>query len=401
MTNERMRTEVVRTHPRTALLKPTTINSILTEVRALQAQGRNIVSLMRGEPDFSTPGHIVEAATRALHSGRTAYPDNRGEPALREAIALKLSRDNGLSYSAGSEILVTDGATLGIHAALMTLAGPGDDVLLPDPIYDAYQSPIKLAGANACPVRSRCVQGRFAFGVEDLEAAWTPRSRVLLLNTPWNPVGTVFTRSELETIAGFVCRRNLTLISDEIYESITYEGHQHLSPAAVSPELRERCVLVNSLSKSYAMPGWRLGYCAAPQDILQSMLLVLQQSSRGPATFVQDAGVVALTGPQDCVEQMRAAYAGRRQAVTEALSGLAAIEVYPPEGGFFTIVDVRRSGRGSDDVRRLLLNEYGLAVVHGRAYGEAGEGMLRVSFASGGDTLARGLQLLRDGLASL
>jgi aspartate aminotransferase len=239
------------------------------------------------------------------------------------------------------------------------------------------------------------------FGIEDLEAAWTPNARVLLLNTPWNPVGTVFTRSELEAIAEFVCRRNLTLISDEIYEFITYEDHRHISPAAVSSELRERCVIVNSLSKTYAMPGWRLGYCAAPQEIVQAMLLVLQQSSRGPATFVQDAGVVALTGPQECVQQMRASYAERRQAVIEALSGLPSVDVYPPEGGFFAVVDVRRSGRSSDEVRRNLLNEYGVAVVHGRAYGEGGEGMLRVSFASGGAALAGGLQLLRNGLAAL
>jgi aspartate aminotransferase len=396
-----MPAEIARTHPRTALLKPTTINSILSEVRALQAQGRKIASLMRGEPDFSTPAHIVEAAIGALHSGRTAYADNRGEPALREAVAHKFSRDNGLSYNPASEILVTDGATLGIHAALMTLAGPGDDVLLPDPIYDAYQSPIKLAGANARPVRSSCERGRFVFGMEDLEAAWTPNARVLLLNTPWNPVGTVFTRSELEAIAEFVCRRNLTLISDEIYEFITYEDHRHVSPAAVSSELRERCVIVNSLSKTYAMPGWRLGYCAAPQEIVQAMLLVLQQSSRGPATFVQDAGIVALTGPQECVQQMRASYAERRQAVIEALSGLPSVDVYPPEGGFFAVVDVRRSGRSSDEVRRNLLKEYGVAVVHGSAYGEGGEGMLRVSFASGGAALAGGLQLLRNGLAAL
>jgi aspartate/methionine/tyrosine aminotransferase len=165
--------------------------------------------------------------------------------------------------------------------------------------------------------------------------------------------------------------------------------------------MRERCVVVNSLSKTYAMTGWRLGYCAAPKQILQSMLLVLQQSSRGPATFVQDAGVAALTGPQQCVRDMQQAYAERRRSILEALSGLARVTVLPPEGGFFAMLDIRRTGRTSDEVRRYLLNEHGVVVAHGRAYGESGEGMLRVSFGSGGETLARGLELLRNGLGAL
>lgn len=382
-------------------LKPTAVNSILAEVRALQAEGRKITSLMRGEPDFSTAAHITEAAVRSLQAGRTSYPDNRGEPALRQAVAEKLLRENNASYDPATGILITDGATLGIHAALSALAGPGDQILLPDPVYDAYQSPIRLTGAEPRPVRSTCVNGRFQFAIGDLEAAYTPAARVLLINTPWNPVGTVFTRAELEGIGEFVCRHDLTLISDEIYERITYDGHQHISPASLSNDLRDRCILINSFSKTYAMTGWRLGYSAGPPELIRTMLLVLQQSSRGPATFVQDAGIAALTGPQDCVTSMVEEYARRRAYVTDALSGLAKADVYPPEGGFFAIVDVRRTGRSSDEIRKLLLNEHGVAVAHGRAYGEAGEGILRVSFASGGDVLRRGVELLRQGLASL
>jgi aspartate aminotransferase len=382
-------------------LKPTAVNSILAEVRALQAQGRRIVSLMRGEPDFSTPEHIVEAAVRALRSGRTMYPDNRGEMTLREAVAQKLSRENGLSCDPGSEILVTDGATLGIFVAMMALLSPGAEVLVPDPVYDAYQSPIRLAGGIPRPVKSTREGGRFRISVDALDEAWSPQCRVLLLNTPWNPVGTVFTRDELARIAEFVCRRDLTLISDEIYEWITYDGHSHVSPAAVAPELRERCILINSLSKTYAMTGWRLGYCAAPKQIVQSMLLVLQQSSRGPATFVQDAGVAALAGPQDCVRDMRSAYADRRSQVIDALTGIRAVAVLRPEGGFFAMLDVSRTGLSSDEVRRRLLHDSGVAVMHGRAYGEGGEGTLRVSFASGGDRLREGLTLLREGLQAL
>lgn len=396
-----MTTEALRLSPRPARLQPTAVNSILAEVRRVQAQGTSVVSLMRGEPDFRTPVHIGEAASRALANGRTTYPDNRGEIGLREAVALKLARDNRLAYDPASEILVTTGATLGVYAALTALVGDGDEVLLPDPIYDAYQSPIVLAGARSRAVRASIEGGRFVVTRQALEAAMTPAARVLLLNSPWNPVGTVFRESELHAIADFVIRRNLVLISDEIYEAIVYEGHCHVSPATLSNEMRERTVLVNSLSKTYAMTGWRVGYCAAPVPLIQAMFLVLQQSSRGPATFIQDAAAAALTASQECVEEMRRQYAERRAIVMDALAGLPHARVMLPEGGFFAMVDVRATGLTSDEVRRRLLHEHRVVVVHGAAYGPGGEGTLRVSFASGGENLVSGLERLREGLARL
>ncbi len=396
-----MPVESQRIAARVSALKPTAVNSILAEVRGLQSLGRQLFSLMRGEPDFRTPPHIVEAGVRALQQGRTAYADQRGEIGLRTAVAEKLKRENGLAYDPGSEILITDGATMGIYAALMALLDEGDEVLLPSPIYDAYQSPVRLAGGRVRLVESRFEQGRFSLEAAALEAAWTPSARVLILNTPWNPVGTVFRESELNAVAEFVERRNLMLISDEIYEWITYDGHQHISPPSLAAELRARSVLVNSFSKTYAMTGWRLGYCAGPKEIIQAMLLVLQQSSRGPATFVQDAGAAALSGPQECVGEMRRAYAERRGLVLDRLSGLRGVRPLPPEGGFFSMLDIRETGLASNDVRRRLLHDSGVVVIHGAAYGEAGEGTLRVSFASGGETLSFGLKRLREGLAAL
>jgi aspartate aminotransferase len=386
---------------RLANLRPTAVNTILAEAREVQASGASIISLMRGEPDFRTPAHITAAATESLAAGRTSYPDNRGEPGLREAVVAKLARDNKVTYDAGTEILVTTGATFGIYAALMALLDPGDEVLVPDPIYDAYQSPILLAGGRSAAVRAAIDQGRFVVSMDALEQAVTASSRVLLLNTPWNPVGTVFTRAELEAIGDFVLRHDLTLISDEIYEAIVYDGHTHISPASLSPELRERTVVVNSLSKTYAMTGWRVGYCAAPAPLTRAMLLVLQQSSRGPATFVQDAAAVALAGPQECVETMRQEYAARRGTVLTALGRIDRIKTVAPEGGFFAMVDARQTGIPSNDLRRRLLHDHGVVVAHGSAYGAAGEGTLRVSFATGGETLAEGLQRLRAGLAAL
>ena len=379
---------------RIASLRPTAVNAILAEVREAQAQGIDVVSLMRGEPDFPTPAHIVEAAARALRDGRTGYPDNRGEKGFRDAIAVKLKRDNDLEFDASTEILATSGATFGIHAALTALLNEGDEVMLPDPVYDAYQSPILLAGGVIRAVEATIGDGRFSIGLDALERAWSPRVKALILNTPWNPVGSVMTRAELECIAQFCLRRNVTLIGDEIYEAIAYGDHRHLSPLAAVPEMRGRCILVNSLSKTYAMTGWRVGYCAGPKEIIQRMFMVLAQSSRGPATFVQDAAAVALRDSQDCVTTMRDEYARRRDQVLRALGKLA----MPPEGGFFAMADIRGLNQSSNDVRRRLLLDHGVVVVHGSAYGSRGEGTLRVSFASGGETLEKGLARLREGL---
>jgi aminotransferase len=228
-----------------------------------------------------------------------------------------------------------------------------------------------------------------------------------LLNHPWNPVGTVFTPAELESMADFVREHDLVLISDEIYESLTYDGQKHVSPAGLAGA-RERTVLVNSLSKTYAMTGWRVGYSAARADLIRAMLLLLQQFSRGPATFVQDAAAAALEGSQTCVQQMTGEYQARRDLTIERLTGIRGAGVLKPEGGLFVMVDLRallgpppRRFATSDAVRKFLLEEHGVVVVQGSAYGDGGEGMLRVSFAAGGQTLERGLELLRNGLCNL
>jgi aspartate/methionine/tyrosine aminotransferase len=370
-------------------------------VRELQTRGQSLFSLMRGEPDLATPGHIIDACTRALKTGRTSYPDNRGELNFREAVAEKLRRDNGLQYHPGTEILATTGATFGIYAALEALLNEGDEVLLPDPVYDAYQSPIRLCGGRVRSVASKIEGLRFVITEEALEAAWAPAARVLILNTPWNPVGTVLTRAEIEVVARFCDRRNLILLSDEIYEAITYGEAKHVSPPAAAPSLRERCVVVNSLSKTYAMTGWRVGYCAAPAPIIQAMFMVLAQASRGPATFIQDAAAEALAGPQQCVADMRAEYTKRREQVITALSGIPGVTVLPPEGGFFAMLDVRGIALPSNEIRVRLMRQHDVVVVHGAAYGPGGEGTLRVSFASGGTKLTNGLAALRSGLIQI
>jgi aspartate aminotransferase len=386
---------------RVSALRPTAVNRVLREASQLQAEGRTLVSLMRGQPDTPTPTHIVAAAEKALRDGLTGYPDNQGEPILRQAIAEKLRRDNGLTYDAGREILVTDGATAGIFTALAVLIQPDDEVLLPDPIYDAYASPIAIWGGRPVPVRSVIRGRRFTLDRAALEAAWTPRARVLLLNTPWNPTGTAWTRAELSPFLDFAAAHDLRILSDEIYETLIYDGRRHVSPAVLSPDARERTVLVNSLSKTYAMTGWRVGYSAGAAEIIQAMLLVLQQFSRGPAMFVQHAAASALLADQASVRQINAAYQERRDLVLRTLQGLPGVVPLVPEGGLFVMLDVRALGIPSDDVRRFLLCEEGVVVIQGSAYGKAGEGTLRVSFAGGGESLEHGLDRLRRGLLRL
>jgi aspartate aminotransferase len=386
---------------RVSQLRPTAVNRVLQEVRRLQAEGRSLVSLMRGQPDTSTPAHIVEAARKALRDGRTGYPDNQGEPPLRLAVAAKLKREQGLTYNPDREILITDGATLGVCAALGALVNGRRTVLLPDPIYDAYEAPIALWDSKPTAVPASLRDGRFIVGGQDFEAAWATNTDVILLNTPWNPVGTVLTREELQDIMGFAEKDDHLVISDEIYESLVYDGNRHVSPASVSADARERTIVINSLSKTYAMTGWRVGYCAGPEEIIRAMLLVLQQSSRGPATFVQDAAACALTSDQECTRQMAAEYQVRRDRVVERLRNIPGVEPLVPEGGLFVMVDVRGLKRKSDSVRRSLLHDAGVVVIDGAAYGRMGEGFLRVSFAAGGETLERGLDRLRDGLLRL
>jgi aspartate aminotransferase len=391
----------LKTAARVAELQPTAINRVLAEVRLIQEQGRSVVSLLRGQPDTPTPGHIVEAARRSLRDGRTGYADNQGEPDLRAAVAERLGRDCKLTYDGSHEVLITDGATCGISAALGALIEPGGAVMFPDPIYDAYRSSIALWGGRSVRVAARLASGRFTLERAALEAAWTPQARVLLLNTPWNPVGTVLNRIELQEITEFACERDLVIVSDEIYENLVYDGARHVSPAILSPEARTRTLLVNSLSKTYAMTGWRVGYSAGPATLIRAMLLVLQQWSRGPATFVQDAAACALRSDQACVAETTAEYQRRRDRVAQALRGIPGVEPLVPDGGLFVMADVRGLGRSSDHVRHSLLHEARVAVLHGAAYGPGGEGLLRVSFAAGGAVLEEGLIRLRQGLQRL
>lgn len=385
---------------RTRQLRPTAVNQFLQRVRAREAAGKPVISLLRGEPDFPTPEHIVRAAQDALRHGLTQYPPNQGVPELRRAIAGKLGRFNSVSCDPDDEVLVTDGATLGLYVALLAICDPADGVLLPDFVYDCYQSQICGAGAVPIPVRVTREGSRFVLtGLECRNACDSARSRgirarALLINTPWNPTGTVMTNEELDTLATFVLERDLYLLSDEIYEAITFV-RPHVSPASLNSDIRQRTISLFSMSKTYAMTGWRLGYSVAPPSITHAMLLALQQMSRGPARFVQHAGIAALEGPQDCVADMLREYALRRELLAHL--NLPGAEICSPEGGFFSLLNVAQMGSSSEAIAGALLDELGVAVMSGSAYGPGGEGFLRLSFATGAEVIERASRIMTEG----
>lgn len=390
-----------RVSDRVSNLRSPVVAQMLQRARALQDAGASLITLGRGEPDFDTPERICRAAVRALQRGETHYPAIQGIPELRVAVAEKLARENGLCVDPATEVLITTGGTMGLYLALMATVSPGDEVLLPDPIYDAYRGAIGLAGGRPVPVPSERAGDHFAVPVDTLRTHITSHSKALLLNTPWNPTGSVVTKSELESVGDLASEHNLFIIVDEVYENIVFEGHTHVSLAALAEELKSRTITVNSFSKTYAMTGWRLGYNVASEDLVSAMTRVYQQSSRGPVTFVQWAGVEALRGPQSGVQLMAQEYTRRRALLMEGLSDIAGVRTCVPEGTFFALVDIRDFGVSSLELADHLLNEGHLITIPGEAYGSLGEGHIRLSFAVSQDAILEGLARMSEALKRL
>ena len=376
-------------------LESTAINRVSDELKQEVEGGAKVISLMRGEPDFPTPKHICDAAIDSIRAGRTGYPESRGELTLREAVSVNLN-DRGVHYEP-NEIIITSGATLGIAIALATLCQEEDNVLISNPAYDAYRGAAMITGAKINFFDSMLVNNQFTFDIESLKNNWTKQSKVLIINTPWNPTGTVLSRETVIKLMEIAEFNNFHVVSDEIYSSFTYDDAEHVSPSSVA---KNNAILIDSFSKTYAMTGWRLGYCAGPREIIDAIYKMLQQYSRGPATFVQDAGVAALTYSQDCVEEMRMELSRRREMVCSGLDSVAGCKVVKPQAGLFVMVDCKQIHSSSRQLQQYLLKEHGVAVVHGAAYGDSTEGALRISFATGGDDLKLGIELLCKGLES-
>ena len=374
---------------------------------ALKRQGVDLISLVAGEPDFDTPAHIRAAAICAIEAGHTRYTNPAsGIPELKQAICDKLERDNGLRY-APSQIIVTCGAKQTIFDAIIALIEDGDQAIIPAPYWASYADQVRLMGGELIIVPT-AREADFCMTAQQLENAITPRTKFLLLNSPCNPTGAVYTRDTLAALAEVIAQANIYVIADEIYEKLLYDNAEHVSIAALMPELAEKTLVVNGVSKSYAMTGWRVGYGAGPQNLIDLMIKVQTQETTNTCTISQYAALEALTGPQDCVETMRRAFATRRDQIVSRLNQMPCVSCPSPRGAFYVFPDISEligksspRGRIDSDVSLCdyLLDEAGVACVPGTGFGAPG--YLRFSYAASPDQIAQGMDRMEVALGRI
>ena len=382
---------------RAVALKPSLTLAIAAQAKALKSAGRDICSLSAGEPDFDTPDFIVEATRKALRDGITRYGPAAGEPELRAAVAEKLSSTNGIATTS-EQVLITNGGKQAIYNLFQVLLNPGDQVLLPAPYWLSYPEMAALAGAEVKLIPTQAEEG-FQLDINALEAAITPRSRLLVLNTPGNPTGRVMPRQELEAVAEIVRRHpQLLVMSDEIYEFLLAQGERHHSFAAIAPDLADRCFTVNGFAKGWAMTGWRLGYLAGHQSVIKAAAALQSQSTSNVCSFAQRGALAAIQGPRDCVDAMAESYNRRRLLLTEGLQSIEGITLVEPRGAFYAFPKLPESAGGSMDFCRRALEQAGLAVVPGLAFGD--DRCIRLSCAVSRETIRDGLSRLRQLLSA-
>ncbi len=369
-------------------LAPSPTLAVSERARQLKAQGIDVIDLGGGDPDFITPEHIRAAATEAMNAGDTHYVASAGIPSLRQAIADKLRADNGIEVEPTGGVIVTPGGKQALFEAALAFVETGVDVLIPEPAWVSYVPMVELSGGNAVPVPLD-PDNNWRLTGEALAGAWTPETRILLINSPNNPTGRVLDEVELDAIATFARERDLLVFSDEMYEKILYDGQRHTSIATL-PGMAERTLVFNGLSKAFAMTGWRLGYVAGPRPYLQQIEKVHSHSVTCATSFVQKAGVVALNGPQEFIGQMVTAWDRRRQDLAERLNAVNGISCPLVEGAFYAFADIRGTGMTATEAAERFLQDAHVAVTPGVAFGAAGEGHVRLSFATSDDLLEVG-----------
>jgi aspartate/methionine/tyrosine aminotransferase len=359
--------------------------------RALEATGRSVIHLEIGEPDFDTPANVREAAKRALDDGWTHYGPPLGLPALREAIAADATARKGFAASA-DRVVVTPGAKPIMFYAIESLVEPGVEAIFPDPGFPIYESMTRFCGGT--PVRLPIRQEHdFRIDLDELEQLITPRTRLLILNSPANPTGGLFTRADVERIGELVLGHDMVVLADEIYGRIVYEG-EHVSLASL-PGLAERTIVLDGFSKTYAMTGWRLGYAIVPEPLLAPFARLIINSVSCTSSFSQLAAVEALTGPQDTVEAMVEEFRARRGLIVDGLNGIGGISCRLPAGAFYAFPDVSATGLDGSAFADRLLDETGVCVLAGTAFGQVGRDHIRISYANSRENLAEALLRIR------
>jgi aspartate aminotransferase len=369
---------------------------VLVRAKALEAQGRDIIHLEIGEPDFETPANIIDAGCHALRSGWTHYGPSAGQPELREAIASYVNRSRGTNFGA-DQVVVTPGGKPVMFFAILALLEAGDEAIYPDPGFPIYGSMIDFSGATAVPIPLREERG-FGLDVDELASLITPRTKLLILNSPGNPTGGVLNRGEIEAIAKLAVENDLVVLSDEIYSELIFEG-EHISIATM-PGMAERTIVLDGFSKTYAMTGWRLGYGLMPESLVEAVTRLMVNSVSCTSVAIQRAGLEALTGPQDEVATTREAFRRRRDLVVEGLNAIPGISCVTPKGAFYVFPNITGTGQKSKPFADALLQEHGVAALSGTAFGSHGEGYLRLSTANSEENLSKALERINAATAA-
>lgn len=377
----------LRLAERMSRLGTETAFEVLNKARALERQGKNIIHLEIGEPDFDTPKNVVDAGVKALQGGWTHYGPSAGLPELRQAIAEEVSRTRKVEVKS-EEVVVVPGGKPIIFFAILALADVGDEVIYPNPGFPIYESMIHYVGARAVPVKLR-EERDFGFDVNELASLITDRTKLIILNSPHNPTGGVLDRAQIRDIAEVIGDRNIMVLSDEIYSRLIFDG-EHYSIMSV-PGFQERTILLDGFSKTYAMTGWRLGYGVMRADLATHITRLMTNSNSCTASFTQIAGVEALRGDQNSVEQMREEFHRRRDVVVERLNRIKGFSCRMPKGAFYVFPNITKTGWKSKKLADAMLEEAGVACLSGTAFGDYGEGYLRFSIANSLDNLTAAL----------
>ena len=382
-------------------ITPSSTLAVTAKAKQMKADGIDVVGFGAGEPDFDTPEHIKQAAIKAIEEGFTKYTPASGTLELKKAICDKLKNENGLDYKL-SQIVISNGAKHSLTNTFMAILNPGDEVIIPAPFWLSYPQMVKLADGAPVIVYAK-KENDFKITIEDLESAVTDKTKAIVINSPSNPTGVVYEKEELKAIADFAVKHDLYVISDEIYEKLIYDGMKHVSIASFNEEIYKRTIIINGVSKSYSMTGWRIGYLAAPEDIAKVISNVQSHATSNPNSIAQKATIAALTGPQDCVEEMRKEFEARRNYMVERLNKIPSFSIIKPQGAFYVVIDISNilgkkfEGRvieTADDFSEILLEKESVAVVSCTDFGFSN--CVRLSYAISLDSIKKGLDRIEN-----
>lgn len=368
--------------------------SKIREMNELCNQFDNVISFAIGEPDFITPQHIIDSAIHALQTGHTKYAPNAGLSELRQTIADKIKQTHGVSYNWSKEVIITGSGMDNLRLVFQTLLDPGEEVLIPNPTWSNHPNHPILASGKSIMVPVYEKDG-FMYDVEVLERYVTDKTKAVLLNSPSNPTGGAITKEQLLKFCDFCKKHDLVVVSDEVYEHIIYDGLKFYSPAMIEG-MKDRVVICNSFSKTYAMTGWRLGYAAGPEDIIHGMEMINENSISCVNTFVQMAGITALTSSQDCVKEMVSSYQRRRDMVYDGINAIQGLSCIRPKGALYAFVNIQKTGFTSEEFARDLIIKKQVCVVPGSGFGSAGEGFVRICYAVSDEDIIEGLSRIKE-----